>query len=520
MASIFKRKGGKRWIVSWFDHKGDRQEQSSGTTDKRLAERIAAAFSDKELERVRGLVDPAAEALAAERTRPLAAHIADYQSHLETLQRDDRHVQETIRQLRKLAGALGWDSLIDLDAGRLAAHLSQQAELRGTGARTYNSAATAWRAFGRWCVRANRLASNPLASMSARNLEGDRRRVRRDLTPDELARVIEAATRSPSVLVEKPVRNSAGERRMIRVRMNYPERVWAYRIASGTGFRAGEVASLTRESFDLDADTPTVTVEAAYSKRKRRDVQPIRTDLANLLRPWLASKAPGEPVCPLPDRKAALLVRADMDAARTAWIDESRTPAERAERAGSDYLRHTDSAGRVVDFHGLRVHYISRVVDAGANVKEAMELARHSDPKLTLKTYARVGMFNLAKVLDGMPNADASTAREPEAMKATGTDGGGSSRQNQGPQKGPHSGPHSPHGLANVSAARRGEPGDSESGSNDRKGYKLAGLHTSARHSAAEGENTGEGSRTPNLLIRSQVLYPIELRPLGVRPIR
>src|SRR5258708_38951251 len=25
--------------------------------------------------------------------------------------------------------------------------------------------------------------------------------------------------------------------------------------------------------------------------------------------------------------------------------------------------------------------------------------------------------------------------------------------------------------------------------------------------------NTGEGNRTPNLLIRSQVLYPIELRP-------
>ena len=28
-----------------------------------------------------------------------------------------------------------------------------------------------------------------------------------------------------------------------------------------------------------------------------------------------------------------------------------------------------------------------------------------------------------------------------------------------------------------------------------------------------EKKSTGEGSRTPNLLIRSQVLYPIELRP-------
>src|SRR5690606_1752119 len=154
-----------------------------------------------------------------------------------------------------------------------------------------------------------------------------------------------------------------------------------YRIAAGTGFRAGEVASLTPESFDLDGDTPTVTVEAAYSKRKRRDVQPIRADLADLLRPWLVSKAPGERVCPLPDGKAGLLLRADMDAARARWLDEARTPAERAAREESDFLRHTDAAGRVVDFHALRVHYVSRVVEAGANVKEAMELARHSDPK-------------------------------------------------------------------------------------------------------------------------------------------
>ena len=67
-------------------------------------------------------------------------------------------------------------------------------------------------------------------------------------------------------------------------------------MAAGTGFRANELRSLTPESFDLDADPPTVTVQAAYSKRRRDDVQPIRPDLADALRPWLASKAPGQPV--------------------------------------------------------------------------------------------------------------------------------------------------------------------------------------------------------------------------------
>ena len=32
----------------------------------------------------------------------------------------------------------------------------------------------------------------------------------------------------------------------------------------------------------------------------------------------------------------------------------------------------------------------SRVLDAGASAKEAMELSRHSDPRLTMKTCARV----------------------------------------------------------------------------------------------------------------------------------
>ena len=60
-------------------------------------------------------------------------------------------------------------------------------------------------------------------------------------------------------------------------------------MAGNTGLRAGELASLTIGSFDLDADPPTITVEAAYSKRRRRDVLPLRSDLAVLLRPYLSS---------------------------------------------------------------------------------------------------------------------------------------------------------------------------------------------------------------------------------------
>jgi len=37
-------------------------------------------------------------------------------------------------------------------------------------------------------------------------------------------------------------------------------------------------------------------VAAAYSKRRRDDVQPIRPDLAEAIRPWMANKTPRLPV--------------------------------------------------------------------------------------------------------------------------------------------------------------------------------------------------------------------------------
>lgn len=514
MASIFKRKGDKGWSIAWFDHEGKRREKASGTSDKRLAERVAAEWGNRVIERQQGLVDPVAERLASERARPLSAHFDDYTAHLETMQRGERHVDGTLGYLRKLADALGWESLASIDAHALAVYLSEQAERRGTGARTFNAAAAAWRAFGRWCVRSNRLAANPLASIGARNLEGDRRRVRRDLTTDELARIIDAAERSPVVTVRKWVRDAKGERSSVAVKMNCPDRAWAYRIAAGTGFRAGEVASLTPESFDLDGEGPSVVVEAAYSKRKRRDVQPIRPDLADLLRPWVATRPAGEPVCPLPTGKAGSMLQADMEAARALWIAEARTLAERAEREASDFLRHTDAAGRVVDFHGLRVHYVSRVVEAGANVKEAMELARHSDPRLTLKTYARVGMHNLARVLDGMPKAGMRPDREADTLRATGTDD--SVRNTDSERKAdpllssetrcPQKSPHSLRGSGKVSAAWRGECDQPGAVPDDRNTLVLAVLDDAARRGAADRQNAGEGTRTPNLLIRSQTV--------------
>jgi len=51
----------------------------------------------------------------------------------------------------------------------------------------------------------------------------------------------------------------------------------------------------------------------------------------------------------------------------------------------------------------LRHCFATWVIQSGASVKDAMELARHPDPVLTLKTDAHTRLEELARVVDGLP---------------------------------------------------------------------------------------------------------------------
>ncbi len=235
--------------------------------------------------------------------------------------------------------------------------------------------------FAGWLHRDGRARENVLTHLSAYNADTDQRRVRRACTPGELTLLIRAA-----------------ENATVAMGMLGPDRAMAYRLAAGTGFRAGEIRSLTPESFDLDAQPPTVTVAASYSKRRRDDTQPIRNDLAKTLQPWLSGKPSGEPVLPLPE-KAAKMMRVDLCA------------------AGIDYQ---DDSGRMLDFHSLRHTYISRIVQSGASVKVAQELARHSTPTLTIGRYAHTRLHDLTTALDALPGD--ATNQEVQPYLATGTD--------------------------------------------------------------------------------------------------
>jgi len=186
-----------------------------------------------------------------------------------------------------------------------------------------------------------------------------------------------------------------------------------YVLAAWTRFREGEIDSLTIHSLRLDDDPPTATVEACYSKHRRRDTQVLHPELAEQLRAWLATKGPlagHQLLFPISgrvpggtNRKTHKMMRRDMQAARKKWLTESPTPAERSERERSDFLTYCNDAGLYADFHSLRHLFITNLDRAGIRPKMAQTLARHSDIRLTLGVYTHVTLHDQTTAIQALP---------------------------------------------------------------------------------------------------------------------
>ncbi len=431
MATVYKR-GGKRNRDGWYyvgyrDHDGRRVTKCAQTTDKATAKRIARKLEADAALRREGVIDPRADGYKDHAARPMLHHLEGverkrpdgnvvrvfigYRHALSDKGNTAEYVAKTIYRCRRIIDITKVGGVNDLTPAAVQAALADirrgDKENRPSSLRTCNGYLRAIKGFSKWLVRDGRIMADGLAHLKQFNESTDRRHERRALSDDELGRLIEAAENG---------RTAWG--------MTGPDRAMLYRVAVGTGLRASELFSLTRRSFDLAADEATVTVHAAYSKHRRDDVQPIRGDLAVLLGPWLKERPKAGPSFGTSDKaKTANMIRLDLEAARKKWIDDAAEDAQRSTRERSTFLQYRDDAGRCADFHALRHTYITRLVNSGASVKVAQDLARHSDPKLTIGRYAHTRIHDLRQALDNLPNMGAP-ARDAEtaATAATGTE--------------------------------------------------------------------------------------------------
>ncbi|VTR97009.1 integrase-recombinase protein : Marine sediment metagenome DNA, contig: S06H3_L02821 (Fragment) OS=marine sediment metagenome GN=S06H3_17168 PE=4 SV=1: Phage_integrase [Gemmata massiliana] len=277
-------------------------------------------------------------------------------------------------------------------------------ELRnhGCSSQTSNHWLQTVRQFARWMVANSRFDRDPFTRLKPMNVNLDLRRRRGELSPNEFHSLLAAASRSVT-----EVRGLTGA-----------DRAMLYRVAVGTGLRASELAALVPSFFSLDASPPVVILPAEYTKNRKGATQPLSAALVADLRVYLGDRPGKTAVWPGNwFEKAADMLRIDLAAAGV--------PVEIDGPEGIETR----------DFHALRSVYISNVIRAGADLKQVMTLARHSDPKLTASRYARTRLHDLGSVVDKLPESTVQPPL-PTVLRLTGTDAVGTIPEQSGAAEG------------------------------------------------------------------------------------
>ncbi len=421
MASVYKRAGAKKYTITYKDHNGKRRELL-GCADKQASEKIANKLEADVMYRKRGLIDPAQEKLAENDRRSLEECVEAFRDYLDSKGGTDKHIAGTISYILAIIRECNFTTPATLDANRVTEYLARLRRSgfntrtyntkRGLitvkvpfGVRAYNAHITAIKSFTRWLHTTGQSRADAMITLK-RDTKGermDKRHPRRAMTDGEIAHLIHAAENGPDYM------NMTGHDRAV-----------LYRLALGTGFRALELRSLTPANFDLaDKNNATATVLACYSKRGRDDHQVIRAELAELMAGYIMEtrKHPNTRLFDMPEKNSEM-IKADLERARTLWIKEAKTDAEREGRERSDFLRYKDSNGLAADFHALRHTFITNLARAGVSPKVAQTLARHSTITLTMDRYTHILNGDLRTALNQLPDF----CQEGQELQKTGTD--------------------------------------------------------------------------------------------------
>jgi integrase len=314
-----------------------------------------------------GVSDP----FEGQRKRPLLEHLADFEADLKAAGDTGKHVQLTVNRTRWVLAACKFVFPDDPPASAVQAALARLRNAKGRSVQTSNHYLRAVKHFAHWMVKDRRMRDNPLAHLSGGNVKLDRRHNHRNMTPAELAAVLWAAQGNP-----RKFRGLSGA-----------DRFHLYMTAVRTGFRSSELASLTPESFELDATPPVAVLSTQAGKNKKALVrQPLPPDLVEALRGYLKGRPAKAPVWPgkWPEDSTEML-RIDLEA------------------AGIPYEVEGPDGPRYNDFHGLRHAYFTSLEAAGVSVKTAQELARHSDIRLTLNRYTHKTLHDLGAAVGQLP---------------------------------------------------------------------------------------------------------------------
>ncbi|MGE5610351.1 MAG: tyrosine-type recombinase/integrase [Bacillota bacterium] len=201
-----------------------------------------------------------------------------------------------------------------------------------------------------------------------------------------------------------------------------------------TGLRKSELASLTVARVDLEADVPYIVLNPEDEKNRQGADIPLRDDLAQDLRLWLAdklkamqelSRRAGEPIpmklppnTPLFYVPTGLIRIFDRDLVAAGIAQLVKDP-----KTGKVRIVKQDDRGRTIDVHALRTTFGTHLSKGGVAPRTAQAAMRHSDIKLTMGVYTDPKLLDVRGALNVLPalpldGSDPTT----QSVTMTGTD--------------------------------------------------------------------------------------------------
>jgi integrase len=413
------------YTAKFRDGQGHLCEIPTGCRDKTAAEQV---LKDRETraDKVRsGMRSAAEDATVDHQSTLIAQHLTDYASHQRAKGRHAGRTKTTRARLDRISQECDFRALRDLDAGKFEAWLDARAA-EGMSAGNRNEFRQAAVGFCNWCMKpkVGRLTSNPFASIPSADVKLDRRRQRRAMTEEDLNKLLEAAKTRPLIEARTIRRGTRKGELSANVRPETQkqlellgwERALIYKTFLLTGLRKRELTRLTVGQLDLTATPPIAILHPSDEKNREGNSIPIRDDLVQDLRMWIAHRqafgvvALSSPVFNVP---AGLLRIFDRDLVAAGLAKAVKDP-----KTGRIKVRKEDERGRTVDLHALRHSFISLLSKGGVAPRVAQAAARHSEIGLTMNVYTDPKLLDVRGALAVLPKLDVSPVRLDSATSA------------------------------------------------------------------------------------------------------
>lgn len=360
-----KRRKGRFYWYSVIDETGRRARNAlklpngAKVTDKSVAmeelrklersiERKAAGLQNKPMESAK---------------LPVRILVARYAKFLRGRRRTPKHVRLSIVRILELCRRGGIDRLSELHEGAITRAIASLAGA-GRSTKTLNEYRSALNSLCKWAHGLEGMIDrNPVESIAKQESTGDEK-LTRALTPAEAERLLEVA----------------GPRRL------------HYAMALYTGLRWDELRKLQWGDLDLDPVAPSIALRARATKARRGDAVLIRSDLGKML-------AAAKPA--MVDPRARVF--GAMPKYETFIRDCAFAGIIQWFKKGRRWRQIPDARSTVINPHALRKTFVSWLSMSQVAPRTAQMLARHTDIRLTMKTYTDPRLLDGRSAVESLP---------------------------------------------------------------------------------------------------------------------